>query len=251
MRNFELFLALTPVVLQMLLVALLVRRAMLRRLCFFFVYTLFSIVRQLVGLLLLKNYNHYFYYYWFSEAISVLLIFLALYEVFRLVFRNFYNIPGFSLVFPILGMTMLAIASLRAIFWPPAETQRIIATIIGLEISVGFLQVGVFALFILLVRFFHTRGRQYAFGVVLGFGIIAAGTLTIFILRSEIGTKFNTIVRNTPAMAYIIAVMVWLLAFIKPQPPHPWQDGGSALDPEELITELRRYTAVAKGVLRR
>jgi hypothetical protein len=250
MANFELFLALTPVVLQMLLVALLVRRAMHRRLRFFFVYTLFSIIRQLVGVLLLKNYN-YFYYYWFSEAISVLLIFLALYEVFRLVFRNFYDIPGFSFLFPILGVAMLVMASLRAIFWPPAGSQRIVATIIGLEISVGFLQVGVFALFILLVRFFRTRGRQYAFGVALGFGIIAAGTLTIFIIRSEIGTKFNIIVRNTPAVAYIIAVMVWLLAFIKPQPPHPWQDGGSALDPEELITELRRYTAVAKGVLRR
>ena len=250
MKNFELFLALTPTVLQMLLVALLVRRAMHWRLRFFFVYTLFSIVRQLVGVLLLKNY-YYFSYYWASEAISVLLIFLALYEVFRLVFRNFYQIPGFSLLFPAIGVVMLVIAGLRAIFWPPTDTDRLITTVIVLEISVGFLQVGVFALFFLLVRFFRTRGRQYAFGVALGFGIIAAGTLTIFLLRSEIGTKFNIIVRHTPAVAYIIAVMVWLLTFIKSQPRHPWQEGEPALNPEELITELRHYTKVAKGVLRR
>jgi hypothetical protein len=250
MKNLELFLALTPPVLQMLLVALLVRRAVHWSLRFFFVYTLFSIIRQIVGALLLKNYN-YFYYYWASEAISVLLIFLALYEVFHLVFRNFYDIRGFRLLFPILGVVMLVIASLRAIFWPPTDTERIIATIISLEISVGFLQVGVFALFFLLVRFFHTHGRQYAFGVALGFGIIAAGTLTIFLLRSEIGTKFNIIVRHTPAVTYIMAVLVWLLTFIKSQPRHPWQEGEPALNPEELITELRQYTRVVKGVLRR
>lgn len=250
MQNFELFLALTPPVLQMLLLALLVWRSMHQNLRLFFVYTTFSIVRQLVGVMLLKK-RYYFYYYWATEAASVILIFLALYEVFRLVFRNFYTSPSFRLLFPVLGIFILLVAALRAIFWKSADTDGIVATIIGLEISVGFLQVGVFAVFFLLVRFFRTHGRQYAFGVALGFGVIAAGTLAIFLLRSEIGTKFNIFVRYTPALAYIIAVLVWLITFGKPQPHYPWQEGEPALDPEELITELKQYTKVAKGVLRR
>jgi len=125
------------------------------------------------------------------------------------------------------------------------------AAIISLEIAVGFLQVGIFALFLLLVSFFHMRWRQYAFGIALGFGIIACGDLAIFLLRSEFGTKFNPIVEITPPIAYIIAVVVWLAAFLPPQPDHPLKDWAPPLTPEEMVAELRQYTRAVKGVLKR
>ena len=123
--------------------------------------------------------------------------------------------------------------------------------IVSLEIAVGFLEVGLFTLFILLVRLFRMRSRQYAFGIALGFGILAIGGLPSYLLLSEFGTKIQVIVYNAFPIVYIIAEMVWLLTFTRSEPPIQWQDSGSALDPEELITELRQYTRVAKGVLRR
>ncbi|HEV2962786.1 MAG TPA: hypothetical protein VG649_13235 [Candidatus Angelobacter sp.] len=251
MPLYELILAILGVVLQAVLAWLLVKRELWALFRFFFVYTCFSLASTVATILLFSHTKVFYYAYWSFEAGYAALAFLCLHEVFYNVFRNFYGILWFRLMFPAIGISMLVVAGLRIFLAPPTDSLRITRTIIGLEITVGFLQVGLFALFILLVRLFRMRSRQYAFGIALGFGIIAAGNLPSFLLRSEFGTKFNNILHDTLPIVYIIAVMVWLLTFMKGQPPNPNKDGGPALDPEELITELRQYTRVAKGVLRR
>ena len=251
LETIQLVLLLAIIALQAYLAILLFRRRIHKTFRAFFAYTVFSIFSQLISVLLRNHYFLYFYSYWSAEVVSVLLTFLALYEVFHWVFRNFYGFRGFRLSFPIMGIFMLVAAGFRILFWPPADAKPIIATIISLEIAVGFLQVGMFALFFLLVKFFHMRWRQHAFGIALGFGIAASGDLAVFLLRSEIGTKFNSFVLMTYPIAYIIAVGVWLAAFLPPQPDHPLKDWVPPLTPEEMVTELRQYTRAVKGVLRR
>jgi hypothetical protein len=245
--------AILGIVLQTALVCLLFRRTVHRFFRSFFIYNIFSVASALAGFLVLHQHNRliYFRFYWINDILYVTFNFFAVYEVFYRVFRNFYAIRGFRLLFPFIGILMLAIALLRALFWPPPDLDPLYSAILNLEIAVGFLQVGIFALFFVLVRFFRLQWRQYALGIALGFGIVGTGNLTAFLLRSEIGTRFEKVFATVVPVVYIIAVVVWLLAFIKPQPPHPWQDGGPALDPVELITELRQYTKVVKGVLRR
>lgn len=251
MPLYELVLAILGIVLQASLALLLIKRKLWGLFRFFFVYTCFSLASTISSILLVSHPKSFYYAYWILEAVYAALAFLCLHEVFFNVFRNFYGILWFRLLFPSIGVAMATVAGLRTFLAPPADILWFTRTIIGLEIAVGFLQIGLFAMFILLVRLFRMRSRQYAFGIALGFGIIAAGNLPSFLLRSEFGTKFDHVVHETLPVVYIIAVVVWLLTFIKPQPPHPWHDGGSALNPEELITELRQYTRVVKGVLRR
>ena len=238
--------------LQVWLSVLLFRRGLHRQLRFFFAYNIFSVFSQLGSILLYNgDYARYFKFYWASEAVYTILGFLCLYEMFHWVFRNFYGILWFRLAFPCVGAMMLAVALIRSFLLPSPDTQRLIAIIISLEIAVGFLQVGLFALFILLVRFFHMRWRQYAFGVALGFGIIACGYLAGFLLRSEFGTKLNHFMQIAFLIAYIIAVVVWLAALVPSQPDHPLKNWVPPLTPEEMLAELRVYTQAVKGVLRR
>jgi hypothetical protein len=131
------------------------------------------------------------------------------------------------------------------------DPRPLTSALISLEIGVGFLQFGLFCLFLMLVRFFHMHWRQHAFGVVLGFGIIAGGTLVVFLLRSEFGTKFDPVVRITPPIAYIIAVAIWLATFLRGEPEQPAKSWDSALTPEQMIAELRRHTKAVKGILGR
>jgi hypothetical protein len=95
------------------------------------------------------------------------------------------------------------------------------------------------------------RWRQHAFGVALGFGVVAAGNLVVYLLRSEFGTKFDPVVRITPAIAYIIGVAIWLATFLKQEPSQPKQSWDAELTPEQMITELRRHTKAVKGILGR
>lgn len=252
MPTMTLYSGILSTALQLCLSVLLIRRGLHRQLRFFFAYNIFSIFSQLGSILLYSgDYARYFKFFWASEAVYTILSFLCLYELFHWVFRNFYGILWFRLAFPCVGAMMLAVALVRSLLLPAPDAPHVIAVIIALEIAVGFLQVGLFALFILLVRFFHMRWRQYAFGVALGFGIIACGDLAGYLLRSEFGTKLNHFMQIAPPVAYIIAVVVWLAALVPPQPDHPLKNWVPPLSPEEMLAELRAYTRTVKGVLRR
>jgi hypothetical protein len=250
MKTAELVMTVAGTGLPVYLCFLLLARGFYRQFRFFCFFTALS---ALSGIALITTRNHsalYFYVYWCSEAISVLLIFLSLQESFYLVFRNFLSMRWFRLLFPTIGILMVLVTLMRAAFHPVIQASVLASALISLEIAVGFLQVGLFCLFIVLVRFFHMRWRQHAFGVVLGFGIAASGTLIAYLLRSEFGTKFNPVVRITPPLAYIAAVVVWLATFLRAEPSQPMQDR-PALTPEEMVSELRRYTRAVKGLLER
>ncbi|HEY7402183.1 MAG TPA: hypothetical protein VIB39_01560 [Candidatus Angelobacter sp.] len=217
-------------------------------------FSLYTAISALTTPALLAVQNHpsiYSWVYWITEAISVVLIFAALQESVYLVFRNFLSIHWFRLLFPGIGLLMLVIALLRAASHPVSQARLWASAIISLEIGVGFLQFGLFLLFIVLVRFFQMRWRQQAFGVVLGFGISVAGSLVAFLVRSEFGTKSEPVVRFTPPIAYIMAVVVWLATFLRAEPLQPGLDRAPALTPEQMASDLRRYTQAVKGILER
>src|SRR5262249_29692413 len=140
------------------------------------------------------------------------------------------------------GLLMLSVAVLRTLSHPTPAQGLSTTIIINLEIGVGFLQFGIFGLFIVLISIFHLRWRQHAVGIVFGFGIAAAGSLVAFILRSEFGTKFDPVFRIATPLTYIIGVAIWLATFIRKEPSQPKQSWDAELTPEQMITELRRHT---------
>jgi hypothetical protein len=250
MKTAELAMTVVGTGLQAYLCVLLLFRNLYRQFRFFSLCMAFTVLYT-SALIMARNHPAiYFNVYWYGEAITVLLGFLALQESFYQVFRNFLPIRWFRRLFPAIGILMLFVAILRAILYPVFQASVFASTLVSLEIGVGILQVGIFGLFILLVRFFHMRWRQQAFGVVLGFGIAAAGSLVTYLLRSEFGTKFNPVVRIAPPIAYIVAVVVWLATFLRPEPALA-QERVQALTPEQMVSDLRRYTHAVKGILER
>jgi hypothetical protein len=251
MNNIELILAVAGTALQLCLLLLLLRHRYFGEFHFFSVYLLFSILSTILGLAVRNHSQLLFYVYWISEAIYIVVVFLVLQEAFRSVFRNFYNLRWFKLSFPGVGILIVLLAFLRAVFFRPANHSTLAVTLISLEIAVGFLQFGIFCVFILLVWFFHMRWRQHAFGIVFGFGIAAAGSLVAFLLRSEFGTNLNQMVRIATPLTYIIGVVVWLATFLRGEPSKPAKGSDSVLTPEQMIAELRRHTKTVKGILGR
>jgi hypothetical protein len=251
MKTAELALALAGIFLMLSLLAVFVVQKFYRTFPFFFICTAFAVFSTVSGLITVDHPVLYLWVYWGTEALYVLLAYLALQEAFKSVFKNFYHLPWFRLLFPSLGALMLCAATIRSIFVPAAEAKRAYATIIFLEIAIRFLELGLLFLFFGLVRFFHMRWRQHAFGIALGFGISAAGSLVVFLLRSEFGTKVDYVVRIAPPIAYTLAVVVWLVTFVAPQPNHPLQGQPPALTPEEMLAEVRQYSSTVKKILKR
>jgi hypothetical protein len=216
----------------------------------FCAYVGFSVVSTIIASATSSHVKLYFYIYWVSEFFSVVLTFLSLQESFRSVFRNFYSFNWFRMSFPAIGILIVLIALVRAVFFRPANHSPLAVTLLSLEIAVGFLQFGIFCLFIVLVRFFHMHWRQQAFGIILGFGIAAAGTLIAFLLRSEFGTNIDRVFRIATPLSYIIGVAVWLATFLR-GPAQLTANWDSNLTPEQMIAELKRHTQTVKGILGR
>jgi len=251
MKTAELALALASIGMQACLGLILLARSLFLRFPVFVGYTFFAVISSILGLAVRNNISLYFIFYWTSEVGYSLLVFFALQEIFRSVFQNFYRMRWFRLIFPSIGILMIAIALLRTTLNPAPDTDWRSTMLISVEIALGFLQMGLFCVFVLLVIFFRMYRQKYAFGIALGFGIEAAGSLVVFLLRSEFGTKFNPIVRITPSIAYIIAVAVWLVTFLRKEPSQPTQNWDSAPTPEEMVYALKRHTKTVKGILGR
>lgn len=236
---------------QAILCLLLLIRRSYQEFPIFFAFTAVSVVGAVSGLAVSGNPALYRTVYWTNEVLDIFLVFFALQESFRSVFRNFLGMKWFRWLFPGIGILMLVVAVLRTILLPRPAHSLFTVTILALEIGVGFLQFGIFSLFIVLIRIFHLRWRQHPVGIVLGFGICSAGSLVAFLLRSEIGTELDLVVRITPSIAYIIGVAVWLATFLRGEPSGAPKGEGAPLTPEQMITELRRQTEAVKGILGR
>jgi hypothetical protein len=250
-RNSELVLTVVGTGLAAVLCLLLVVRRYYREFPVFFASVSLSVVATIILLGVSHNTHYYALVFWPSEALGVFLEFFALNEALRSVFRNFLGMRWFRWLFPGIGIAMLGVAALRILLHPRPAFSLFTTTILGLEIAVGFLQFGIFSLFIALMRLFHLRWGQHAAGIVFGYGVSAAGSLVAFLLRSEIGTKFDPVIRIAPTIAYIIGVAIWLATFLKAEPVRPESAWATKLTPEQMTLELRRHTKTVKGILGR
>jgi hypothetical protein len=220
---------------------------------FFFSYSLFAIVAELVKFLLFepgKNTWTYFWAAWGSEAIYAILGFLAIYEVFRHVFENFHHLRWFKFLLPITVALMLAIAILIPLVHRAVDTEPLLESIFIVQVAVRCLQLGVFSLIFFLARVFDLDYRQYAFGIAAGFGIAAAGILLGTLVRTGLGLKFLIYFKYVPSVTYCIAVTVWLASFVRAEPDDPFRDFRHMFTPELFMGQLERYKQQVRSIFR-
>jgi hypothetical protein len=242
MRKADILLGLVALIAAALLVTVLIRRKTNREFPFFFLYVGSSISFAIIKLSVSNNYQLFFWVSWVTEAIYVVLALLALHEVFRKVFAAFYVKRWFWLFFPLVVVAISVLAVIYRLGSPPAQANQMMSFIISMGMAVNLVQALLFVLFFVLVWFNGIGWREYPFGIVMGFAAIAIVTFAANWARSEFGTKSIPLFSYAPAVAYILAVILWLNAFLRPPEPEPqWR---LKITPEQLLEEMRQYSKV-------
>jgi|SRR5450432_1812705 hypothetical protein len=252
MNTTELLLSFSSVALQALLLVVLISRGLQQNFRWFLAYLATNFLFG-VGLVLIRNQPRpYFYTYWIGDAMVASLAILASFEIFQGVFQKFFSLPGFRAIFPGASVLFIFLGSVRAFekSGPTSSENLLVSQIFSLEITAYILQFGLFFLLLVLVQFFRLPWKQYTFGIAVGFGVSAAGSLVAFMVRSEFGTKFDPIFRFVVPLTYTIGVAIWLLTFLWPV-PKSLETTTPALTPEAVVTELRQYTRTVKEILKR
>ena len=250
MKTTELLIAYSGTALELLLISVLFWKGARRRFPFFLLSRLVTLLVEGVLFLFLSNHFYYFYAYWFGEALNVVLSFLALREAFLAVFLRLYSSLWTRYLFSATAILLFIAALLRTSAHRHDQIEPVLAGIITAEVGVRFLQLGLFGLFLLLTRLFRKLREREAFGILLGFAVSGAGTLIVLLLRSEFGTKFDSVVRITPPITYLIAEVVWLVTFVM-KPPDRVSGTVSLPNPDQLLADVKRNTESAKEILKR
>jgi hypothetical protein len=247
MRDADKVLLLVVPVLAVWLGGILLRRRLYWRFPCFFIYVASLPVIGIIRLSVISHYRLYFKVFWSTEVVYGVLALLALHEIFRRVFLGFYlQFDWFRLLFPAAVALALAIVLWGAIHSPPVQAAPLISGILLFGIAVNLIQVGLFCMFMFLAAFFKLRWRHAPLGISLGFAIAAIGAVLGYWLRSEFGTRVESLTKYGPPVAYIVAVAIWLDTFLRPEPEPKWV---SAVTLQQAAEAIQRDTIVIKKFL--
>ncbi len=240
--EFILYLAL-PIALQSLLLFLLVRNQVRDTYPWFVNYTAFSIAATITRLATWEYYRVYFYVYWGGELIYAALALMALFDVFRLMFRNYLRLRWFRPLFPVAVLVTIGVAVLHAVATRnPAQDQPITVVVLAITFGVRLVQGACFVCLWILVWLTGARWHQPGLGIVTGFGFYASYVLVASLLRSGIGTKVDGLIVYGVPVAYILTLLLWLWFFATSQSSGDDRDSFPPMSREELA----RYAEVVR-----
>jgi len=179
----------------------------------FFAYILFQVLMSAVLLpISLKGpryYVEYFFAYWIANAISLVLGFLVIHEIFVDIFRPYHTLKDLGTVlFKWAGLVMLLAACVVAAASSVTAEGPLVAAVLAVQRCVRVTQCGLVLFLLLFARYLGVSWKQRSFGIALGFGSFAGVELFCSALRassyiSEAGSSFAIM------GAYNVAILIW------------------------------------------
>jgi len=241
-------LALT-ILLQVAICVLLVWRKLHKQYPWFLAYIIYAFAECIARLVAARNPQTYFSVYWFTEVGDILFTILALRESLLVILW-----PKTRSKWPQWIFWSCIFAALFYIVWeikflPSRQASRFLAIMLDIEFGIdviistlGLLCAGSIFLFGLLTR---TR----ATAIILGFTANASIAIFSWITRSVFGTRFRVLSEWIPAIAYIIAEIIWTRELVRPEqrqtePTQTIEQMGDVMNRYVMI--LRRYLEIER-----
>jgi hypothetical protein len=244
MRVLSVLALVIPIILQVCILLLLLKRRLQRRFIWFFVCILYSLLETIVRLLVSGHYKTYFIVYWATEPVDLAFTVLALRESFLYIFWPETRWRWFRWTFwCAIG---LAIAYSCWIAWvlPPREAVHLYIDFeFGLDVVIsvfGLLYAG-------FIRLFGILEHQRESAIILGFTVIACLGNFGWLTRSVFGTRFKLLSGLIPAVAYIVGELIWTRDLLRPE----WKLPKPTQTLEEMVETMSRSIAILQKYLGR
>jgi hypothetical protein len=248
MKLTDILFATTGGALLLALAVVMVRRRLWRAYPFFFGYILFNLSSTVFLFAVSHDYKVFFYSYWIGEGISAIFVVLALHEAFYDVFRAFYLVPLFRLIFPSVVALISFFHIRHAVLYPRPRVPLIMTVVFATDYAIAYVKAGVFVVFMFLVILLHVRWRRYPYDVALGFAVSSVGMLISYSVFQGFGTGHIVIARYAPPVAYIVATSIWIWSFAAKLEPEPRPEWKHDLTPEQLLQEMKDYIVILRKV---
>ena len=215
------YLWIAPHILQAVIVVLMIRRRLYKQFPIFLLYTVFELLQFAVLLTVFIRFGslsdeRYRGAFLVGTAISSALRFGIIYEIFIEVFRNYDALRDLSKVlFRCATVILLLIGVALASTHGSGSGFLLIVPI--LDRTVRFMQCGLLVFLFLFSRYFGISWRNYAFGIALGFGILASLELVDYAIRSQI-VAGSYLLDYLGMATYHCSVLIWIFYLVAQDP---------------------------------
>jgi len=201
---------LTPILMSVIAVSM-YRRRLHREFPYFFNYVIFQILAFLVEFPL-RSWDNYFYVYWTITALSIVVSFAVLLEIFRDAFRPYEALRDLSLIlFRWCALVVLLLAGMWAITsWRGNQMDNITYAIFLVDRSVRMMQCGLVLFMLLFSEYLGIQRRNLLFGIAVGFGFFAAVNMLVMTAFSHHSFFSKTTLSRVSGSAYVISTLIWL-----------------------------------------
>jgi hypothetical protein len=196
--------------LQVLLVAALLYRQSWRTFPLFTAYACFNLLEGSTLYFLAPNKLAYFYAYWSFEAISTLLGFAVVYEVFAALFSSHLALRRMATtVFGLAFIVLILLGVVVLYAQPQADRTSLGSAIMVVAESSRIVEVGLLMFLFLFSTAFGLHWRAHVFGIGLGLGVFAAVDLVNVTLRSYFGNGATDILNFARVATFCLSVITW------------------------------------------
>ncbi|HEY6251594.1 MAG TPA: hypothetical protein VI685_16675 [Candidatus Angelobacter sp.] len=239
MLSSDLILSFAPPAILVAIAIIFFRRKLHREFMFFFIYVLYSAIVGVLRETVVGQPFLYFWLYWITEAVYGILALLVLREVFHRIFALPYAMyRWFRFLLPITVLLILSISMWEMMYRPLGNgaAGRLVSAIYWFDLGVHALEGTILLLILGLTLVFPVAWRQYELGILTGFGIYACVSMLADLLRFVGGSNYEIFFRYGPPIAYVLATLIWLHAFIRPSQGSP----RAQMDLDEMQAVVRR-----------
>ena len=201
---------LTPIFMSVTAVFL-CRRRLQKQFPYFFNYVIFQILSFLVEFPL-RNWANYYYVYWTVQALSIVVAFAVLLEIFRDAFRPYEALRDLSVIlFRWCALVVLLLGGMWAITsWRENQIDNITHGIYLIDRSVRLMQCGLVLFMLLFSEYLGIRKRNLLFGIAVGFGFFAAVNMLVMTALSHHSYFSKSTLSRINGIAYVISTLIWL-----------------------------------------
>jgi hypothetical protein len=208
--------------LQITLLAFMIRRKLRLTFPLFFSYILFQLLKSVCLWLVYRYaYPDYFDAYWTGNAISVFLALLVMDEIWRQLFGSYQGFQKLgSLLFRWACVLLFLIAVVVATSTQHTNADRVIAAVFTFDRTMRLMQCGLVFLLVVLSRFVRSIWRRQVFGIALGFGIFASVELILVSIASRYGGSHVATISLIKSMSYNTVTLLWI-GYVRLASPAP------------------------------
>jgi len=206
------------------LTALMLRKRLHREYPIFFAFVAAECIDSWVAMPLKAiSYKAYFVEGWTLTAITTVLGFAVLREVFLHIFRPYDALRNFGkMLFSWSAGVLVLIAIVITLTSAPQMNSPVLNFVLTLDRSVRLMQCGLVIFMYLFARQLGLTERHRIFGISVGFGVFASVHLIIVTLSALYPAGSSDTIMyllNVPyQLAWLVAVVIWTLYMYRPEP---------------------------------